>query len=105
MAFLKKSLVGKCIIALLATTGLVHHQNKVQAAQYANGMNSGMALRLEQKTIDSWKRAMQGFLPHYINADLDLPKHYQYHVGFLFDFLTWTVTWDNIKYDVGKFDF
>ena len=68
-------------------------------------MNSGMALRLEQKTIDSWKRAMQEFLPHYINADLDLPKTYQYHVGFLFDFLTWTVNWSNIKYDVGTFDF
>ena len=48
---------------------------------------------------------MQSFLPHYINADLDLPKTYQYHVGFLFDFLTWTVNWTNIKYDVGTFDF
>jgi len=54
-------------------------------------MNSGMALRLEQKTINSWKSAMQNFLPHYINADLALPDNYKYHVGFLFDFLTWTV--------------
>lgn len=68
-------------------------------------MNSGMALRLEQKTINSWKSAMQSFLPHYINADLALPNTYKYHVGFLFDFLTWTVEWENIVYDKGKFDF
>lgn len=68
-------------------------------------MNPGMALRLEQKTINSWKRAMQGFLPHYINFDLNLPKQYTYHVGLLFDFLTWTIEWTDIEYEMGTFDF
>ena len=102
---MKINLISKCILAMLATSSLNNKQNEVQAAQYANGMNSGMALRLEQKTIESWKRAMQSFLPHYINADLELPKTYKYKVGFLFDFFTWTVNWANIKYDVGTFDF
>ena len=97
--------ITRTLIALLASTSLNEQHTAVQAAQYANGMNSGMALRLEQKTIESFKRAMQGFLPHYINADLQLPKTYQYNVGFLFDFLTWTVNWKNIEYDVGEFDF
>ena len=97
--------ITRTLIALLASSSLNEQHTAVQAAQYANGMNSGMALRLEQKTIESFKRAMQGFLPHYINADLSLPKTYQYNVGFLFDFLTWTVNWKNIEYDVGEFDF
>jgi hypothetical protein len=41
---------------------------------YYQGMNPGVAVRLEQKTIDSFKKAMEIFLPHYINVDLPLPK-------------------------------
>jgi len=89
---MRRTLIGNSLITLLALTGIIG-KTEVQAAQYANGMNSGMALRLEQKTIESWKNAMQGFLPHYINADMNLPTSYKYQVGFLFDFLTWNVDW------------
>jgi hypothetical protein len=44
MAFLRRTL---SVIALLASSSLYDQKTKVQAAQYANGMNSGMALRLE----------------------------------------------------------
>jgi hypothetical protein len=38
----------------------------VQAREYENGMNPGMALRLEQSTVDAFKRSISDFLPHYV---------------------------------------
>lgn len=67
-------------------------------------MNPGMALRLEQDTIQAWKKAMVEFLPHYINHDIELPKKYSYTVGLLFDFLTWQIDWRDIEYEMGDFD-
>jgi len=61
----------------------------VNATVYSNGMNPGMALRLEEDTILSWKRAMIEFLPRYINHDLKMPTDYHYTFGLLFDWLTW----------------
>lgn len=67
-------------------------------AEYKSGMNPGMILRLEQSSINSFKRAMEEFLPHYINVDLDLPKQYHYEFGLFFNLLRWEITWTNIKY-------
>jgi len=67
-------------------------------------MNPGMALRLEQDTIQAWKKAMVEFLPHYINHDIELPNKYSYTVGLLFDFLTWKIDWRDIEYEMGEFD-
>lgn len=38
----------------------------VEAREYINGMNPGMALRLEQSTVDAFKRSISDFLPHYV---------------------------------------
>ena len=65
---------------------------------YTSGMQPGMQLRLEQKTIDSFKRSMEFFLPHYINVDLNLPTEYHYTFGLFFNLLVWDIHWTHIKY-------
>jgi hypothetical protein len=47
-------------------------------AAYKVGMSPGILLRIEQRTIDSFKTAMQKFLPHYLNYDTQLPKELHY---------------------------
>jgi hypothetical protein len=69
----------------------------VQAA-FNTTMNPGMIVRLEQSSINSVKRAMEEFLPHYINVDLDLPKTYHYEFGLFFNLLQWKITWTDIEW-------
>ena len=71
---------------------------------YNRGMNPGMALRLEQKTIEAFKTSMQDFFPHYVVADMMLPTSEKYTFNWLFEYVTWTVEWKDISYDVPKFD-
>ena len=66
---------------------------------YKSGLNPGMQLRLEQTTIDSMKKAVERFLPQYVNTDLGLPEEYHYSFGlFGFGLLEWKVDWTNIRY-------
>ena len=67
-------------------------------------MNPGMILRLEQRTLDKFKKAMETFLPHYINFDAHLPEQFEYHFHLLFEFLTWDVKWTNITYEKADLD-
>jgi hypothetical protein len=96
-----KSLVSTLLLAL---TGTFAPNNVAQAAVYSNGMNPGMALRLEENTILAWKKAMVEFLPRYINHDVKMPTEYSYTFGLLFDWLTWKVDWKDITYEYGEFD-
>lgn len=66
-----------------------------------------MALRLEQRSIDSFKNAMSAFLPKYLENDMVFPDHYSYKLGFLqqyIDWFTWTFKWTDIKYTDANFD-
>ena len=74
------------------------------APVYSNGMNPGMALRLEQRTVDAWKATMADFLPHYINADLQLPKEKELVISGLFDLIHYDIKWTDITYDVATID-
>lgn len=56
-------------------------------------MNPGMQLRIEQKTIDAFKKACEEFLPHFIAVDLGLPKEYSYELGLFFNLLKWKIDW------------
>ena len=47
---------------------------------------------------------MSDFLPHYVVADMMLPKEEKYHFNWLFEYVQWTVEWTDISYDVPKFD-
>jgi hypothetical protein len=61
-------------------------------------MNPGMQLRMEQKTLDAFKKSMKRFLPQYVNTDLNLPTEYHYEFGLFLDILSYEVDWTNITY-------
>lgn len=67
-------------------------------------MNPGMQLRLDEKSLNGFKKAMQKFLPHYVNADLNLPTKYHYAIGFFFDFLSMSVDMHDINYETALLD-
>ena len=60
-----------------------------------------MQLRLEQESVYSLIGALQNFLPHYIQHDMDLPPTIEFDIGFgeiLWGALTRHVTWTEITY-------
>ena len=63
-----------------------------------------MQLRLEQASVNSFKKAMAVFFPHFLNVDLNLPKEYHYKVAMFLDFLSWKIDWTDIKYDAADLD-
>ena len=65
------------ILKLYITILWIFLGNTTNAA-YQKGMNPGMQLRLDQTSIDNFKKAMKAFLPHYFNVDLNLPDHYHF---------------------------
>jgi hypothetical protein len=52
-------------------------------AKWYKGMNPGMILKVEQESIEPFKKYMQQFLPRYIQK-YNLPRRFDYK---LFDFL------------------
>ena len=88
-----------CLLMSTFSTGA-----NAASRDFSRGMNPGMALRLEQKTIDAFKRSMQDFFPHYVVADMNLPTEEMYHFSWLFGYVQWTVQWTYITYDIPKFD-
>ena len=71
-------------------------------------MKPGMQVRLEQASINGFKSAMQKFLPHYFNTDLNLPKEYKYEFGMFpgmfFDWLSYKIEWTDITYTTADLD-
>ncbi|MFN9898766.1 MAG: hypothetical protein ACK55Z_08245 [bacterium] len=55
-------------------------------------------LRLEQKTITQFKKAMEKFLPDYLNYDMKLPHEYSYNFEWLVGLIKWSIMWKNISY-------
>jgi len=109
MAFARKSLIAKIFIALIVTQAFINIQNSPSLVQMAMakheiGMNPGMQLRVRSQQLESFKKAMQNFFPHYLNVDYDLPKTYSYEVDMFFDLLTWDVEWTNITYAKAELD-
>ena len=54
--------------------------------------------------MNAWIKAMAGFLPHYIEYDMQMPttKHFEFS---LFNSLTWTVDFYDISFDdTAEFD-
>jgi hypothetical protein len=115
-----KSVLGKIAIAfLISPTFLTYcENNKIVAAakephptvkssatkhrgHYKKGMNPGMMVRLEQKSMDALKYSMQHFFPHFISRDMELPPSVEFEVGggdFLGGIFTRNVTWTDINY-------
>jgi hypothetical protein len=99
MGLFKKSIVAQVLIVLFVSQMAINHQNELQVrAAYVSGMNPGMQLRMEQKTLDAFKKSMQRFLPQYVNHELPLPSTYHYDFGLFFDLLSYQVDWTDITY-------
>jgi len=99
MVNFKKSIVAQVLIVLFVSQMAINTHNEVQVrAAYTSGMNPGMQLRMEQKTLDAFKKAMTKFLPNYVNHELPLPKNYHYEFGLFFDMLSYTIDWTDITY-------
>jgi len=106
MVLIRKSIVGYAIISMLAIQTIMHTQSQSHLAMgaYTTGMNPGMQIRLEQKSLDALKMAMQRFFPHYFNADINFPREYEFDFGLYVDFLTWHFKWSNIQYTQAQLD-
>jgi hypothetical protein len=50
-------------------------------------MNPGIMIRLEQRTINSFKNAMEQFLPYYLNFDINLPHEYHYKFALFYNLI------------------
>lgn len=71
----------------LAVYLLLADNYQVQGREYINGANPGMALRLEQSTVDTFKNSIKDFLPHYVYSDMMLPRYSKYTMSMFFDLM------------------
>lgn len=63
-----------------------------------------MGLRLEQRTVNEFKRALAGFLPHYIDYDYEWPTELHYTFSMLYDTMVWTVDFTKINFEQADLD-
>jgi len=63
-----------------------------------------MGFRIQQRTVEELKKAMQYFLPHYVTFDIDLDKKEEWEVDLLFGLWKYKFEWSNIKYDQPDLD-
>ena len=66
-------------------------------------MMPGMGLRLEQRTVDSVRRALNNFLPHYFDYDYKYPEELHYtaslELPLVSDPWVWTVDFTKIAFE------
>ena len=55
-------------------------------------------MRLEQRTINSFKHGLEDFLPHYWNSDMTFPDSLHYEFGTFFYLFKYTLDWTDIKF-------
>lgn len=65
---------------------------------YYKGMNPGMILKVDQTSVNSFKKIAGRYLPGYLSADLNLPKNYTYAPMNQIWGLEWDITWEDISY-------
>lgn len=46
--------------------------------------------------MDQFKKAMEKFLPHFVNHDLHLPQDYKFDFSLGMELLTWHFEWNHI---------
>jgi hypothetical protein len=64
----------------------------------------GLAMRLNQQTINEFKKAMEEFLPHYVDADLQLPTEYEQTFELLWGLIKFDYEWTNVAYVTPRLD-
>lgn len=65
---------------------------------------TGLAVRIQQKTVDQLKHALQPFLPHFLTYDMKLAKTEEYDFKLLFGLLKYHFIWENITYEQPTMD-
>ena len=65
---------------------------------------TGMAIRISQKQIEQFKRAMMDFLPHYIEFDWTIPKEEDWDIYTFFGLWRETISFTEIKYNKPDFN-
>ena len=100
-----KSIMAKFLLGVLCLSSIAEIRQKfeIQAA-YQRNMNPGMAVRLEQDTVDKMKLAMARFIPQYTHLDAHLPSKLNYDFDWGLGLLDWNFTWSDIKYSKPKLD-
>ena len=71
---------------------------KIVEGVYYKGMNPGMILKVDQTSVNSFKKIAGRYLPGYLSADLNLPKNYTYSPVNKIWGLEWDITWEDISY-------
>ena len=104
MAYIRnKRLVAKFFIFIILSqaflSNMMTHPNMAMA-EFKSGMNPGMQIRLEQTTIESFRRAMEEFLPTFMDVreNTFFPSELHYEFGILFDMLHYKIDWTDIHY-------
>lgn len=64
----------------------------------------GLAMRLNQQTINEFKKAMEEFLPHFVDADLKFPTEYEQTFELLFGLITFDIKWEDVTYNTPRLD-
>ena len=64
----------------------------------------GLALRLNQQTINEFKKAMEEFLPHFVDADLKLPTEFEQTFELLWGLIKVDYIWTDIAYMTPRLD-
>jgi hypothetical protein len=89
------------LLSLIALNMVISDYKTVQAV-FQTGMNPGMAVRLEQDTVNAMKVAMQEFLPNFVEHDMKLPS--EYHYAFGPKWFEWVFDYSQIAYTDANFD-
>jgi hypothetical protein len=100
-----KSIVGKFLLGILCLNSVaeIRQKTEIQAA-YQKYMNPGMAIRLEQDTIDGMKLAMAKFMPQYTHLDAHLPTELAYDFNWGLGLLDWNFVWTDVTYSKPQLD-
>jgi hypothetical protein len=59
---------------------------------------TGMSLRIAQKQVEQFKKAMEYFLPHYLALDAKLPEEYTWHMKLFFTLIDIPIEFKKINY-------
>ena len=68
-------------------------------AEFKVGMDPGMAIRIEQGTMNAMKSALKDLLPKVAKHKVGLPSNFHYKVGLFVDWLSYHVNITDINYD------
>ena len=98
-AFTSKLLLLLFSLSLIASPALADSPSASKSENFYVGMNPGIQMRMEQKTINAFKMAVGDLFPKMAKFKIGLPDHFHYKVGMFLDFLSYNINITDISYD------